>query len=212
MASKECSVCKRSKKLDNFYKQSKTRSDGTKYEYVNPECKECTSKRAMKWQYDNYDRWKEIVLDRCKKEEVRMAHRATSKKRRLEGYQKEYQKNNRDKIREYNTNRRRKNHDITEKEWGHCKEYFKYSCAYCGITEQRHLKEYNQQLHKEHVHHNGADDLSNCVPSCKSCNSQKWSFPLDEWYSEDNEVFTAERERKIYKWLGIDYQQYIEQD
>lgn len=67
-------------------------------------------------------------------------------------------------------------------------------------------------LHKEHVDDSGANDLSNCVPSCQSCNSSKNIFSLEEWYTEDNLNFTEERLSKIYRWLNEDYLKYIKQN
>lgn len=98
-----------------------------------------------------------------------------------------------------------KNHDITKKEWESCLKYFNHSCAYCGILNNEAKKKYNNYLHKEHVDHNGSNKIDNCVPACKSCNSKKWEFTLEEWYSEDNENFTYERLDKIKKWINEDY-------
>lgn len=97
-----------------------------------------------------------------------------------------------------------KNHEISAEEWGICKQYFSNSCAYCGLTEENCLDKYNQVLHKEHVDCNGLNDITNCVPSCKSCNSQKWILSLEEWYNEDNPAFDEERLNRIHKWLSED--------
>jgi len=59
-------------------------------------------------------------------------------------------------------------------------------------------------LHKEHIDDNGKDDLSNCIPSCKSCNSSKWKFDFEDWYKKQK-FFTEERYNKIIKWLKEDY-------
>ena len=67
----------------------------------------------------------------------------------------------------------------------------------------------NIDLHKEHVDHNGANDLSNCVPACQSCNSSKWEFDFNDWYCPNNPVFTQERYEKIVKWLEEDFLIYI---
>jgi 5-methylcytosine-specific restriction endonuclease McrA len=111
-------------------------------------------------------------------------------------------------IRSYTRERSNKNHKITKIEWESCKKYFDNKSAYCGFDDQEHKKLYNQQLHKEHVIHNGENDLSNCVPSCKHCNSQKWEFTLEEWYNEGNPSYTKERYDKIIKWLKEDYKQF----
>lgn len=59
---------------------------------------------------------------------------------------------------------------------------------------------YKQQLHKEHVDHEGANDLSNCIPACKTCNSHKWEFDMESWY-RNYEHFSEERLNKIKEWL-----------
>jgi len=55
-------------------------------------------------------------------------------------------------------------------------------------------------LHKEHVDDNGANDLSNCVPSCQSCNSTKNLKTLEEIIElKIIEKFTQEKYNKINK-------------
>jgi hypothetical protein len=63
-------------------------------------------------------------------------------------------------------------------------------------------------FHKEHVDCNGSDDLSNCVPSCKTCNSSKHTEKLEDWYAENNSIFNKDRFDKIHKWLDNDWQEY----
>ncbi|OME70491.1 hypothetical protein BSK65_11210 [Paenibacillus odorifer] len=65
-------------------------------------------------------------------------------------------------------------------------------------------------LHKEHVNDDGANDLSNCVPACYSCNSQKWKFCFEDWYNESNKSYTEDRINKIHIWLKIDFRRYLE--
>jgi 5-methylcytosine-specific restriction endonuclease McrA len=127
------------------------------------------------------------------------------------GKTKEYYKDNLSKFQEYNKDRRHKNHNITIKEWNACKNYFNNSCAYCSMTLEEHKIKYKEDLHKEHVIHNGENNLSNCIPSCKSCNSSKWEFTLEKWYNEKNGNYTIERLDKILKWLSDDYKKFIEQ-
>jgi len=113
-------------------------------------------------------------------------------------------------------NRQHKNHNITKGEWESCKKYFDYKCAYCGFPIEDHYRIYAGKLqkidlHKEHVDHEGSSDLSNCVPSCKTCNDFKHKFELDEWYNKYNINYTKERYDKIIKWITEDYEQYIEE-
>lgn len=130
-----------------------------------------------------------------------------SKRWRESGKLKEWQKKHKDKLAQYRNNHRK--HEITEKEWESCKKYFNYSCAYCGMTEEEHKKRYRQQLHKEHVDHEGANDLSNCIPACKNCNSSKHDQNFNDWYL-NNANYNEYRYNKIIKWLNEDYKKYKE--
>lgn len=134
----------------------------------------------------------------------KQANRIKNKKYIDKGKRKEWEINNKQKL--YIYGKMHKNHEISEKEWNFCKEYFNNSCAYCGLTEEKHKLIYDQQLHKEHVDHNGANDLSNCVPACKSCNSSKHTFKLGDWYNHNNEHFNTENLERINNWLLKDYQ------
>lgn len=67
----------------------------------------------------------------------------------------------------------------------------------------------NIDLHKEHVDDSGANDLSNCIPSCQSCNSSKHIFDFETWYRK-YEHFNEKRLHKIIKWLVEDYKHYKE--
>ncbi|MFC0852976.1 HNH endonuclease [Halalkalibacter oceani] len=103
-----------------------------------------------------------------------------------------------------------KSHEISTEEWESCKQYFNYECAYCGLHIDEHFVKYGDEyklydFHQEHVDHIGSNDLSNCIPSCKSCNSKKWQYEFIKWYNPSNEVFTEERLNKISKWLSADY-------
>jgi hypothetical protein len=131
-------------------------------------------------------------------------------------YLKDYQLNNLDKYRVYGKERQHKNHDITDEQWIGCKNYFGNTCAYCDLPLEQHWVEYAGKMilgdfHKEHAIHNGANDLGNCVPSCKSCNSSKWEYDLDDWYNENNHRFTIEKYNKIKQWLNVDYKLFLKE-
>jgi hypothetical protein len=64
-------------------------------------------------------------------------------------------------------------------------------------------------FHKEHIDDDGANDLSNCVPSCKLCNSYKHQYIFDDWYNKNNPNFNQDRLNKIIKWLNEDYKLYL---
>jgi len=100
-------------------------------------------------------------------------------------------------------------HDITEAEWRKCLGVFDYKCAYCGISEEESKTTQNQVLHREHIDSGGANDLSNAIPSCGSCNYKKWIFPMEEWYREQKS-FTEEKLEFINWWTTEGYKQYID--
>jgi hypothetical protein len=219
MESKQCSVCEEIKPLNEFYSQKKKRKNGEEYIYYNPECKDCTKKRSTKWIKNNPERYQEIRQLTEEKPRTKLLRRQMDEKLRKEGKRKKWQQENKNKISEYNKNKLvNRTHDISDEEWESCKNYFNYRCAYCDLLIEEHFIVYAGKLkwtdfHQEHVEDKGANDLSNCIPSCKSCNSKKNEFSLEEWYREDNvlcEVYSGERLDKIYKWLNEDYLKYKE--
>lgn len=62
---------------------------------------------------------------------------------------------------------------------------------------------------KDHYINDGANDLSNCIPLCKSCNGSKRSYDFDKFYNASNPDFVQERYNKILKWINEDYKKYI---
>jgi 5-methylcytosine-specific restriction endonuclease McrA len=191
---------------DYFYKNSSSKVDG-----FNTYCIVCTFERARRWVESNPDKYKEQKLRKVanKTDIQRQRSRDAAKRNREEGYQKKWRQDNPDKIKGYNYNHMHKAHDITDEEWGKCKKYFDYKCAYCGIDEQEAKKSQGQYFHMEHAINTGANDLSNCIPACRSCNSQKWIRDFDEWYNADNKKYDEFRHSKIVKWLESDYKLYI---
>lgn len=212
LISKICNFCGDVKSLNEFYSYEKKYASGEDYIYYVPRCIECDKYNAAKWKRDN----KEQGLRNARRHyqnnpEAYNKIKIAANKRREEGYNAKWQRDNKDKVVEYNNARKVKNHKISKVEWSNCLKYFDYACAYCGMSNDEAKKVYNNYLHKEHVNHNGKGDLSNCVPSCKSCNSSKHKFALDAWYNnKDNPNYTKERYSKIKKWLNEDYVTYIE--
>ena len=150
---------------------------------LNSECKKCTIELSRKYRKDHLGE-------------------------RVE-YDKKYRTIN--KVKEYSRYRsQHKKHKITKQEWEMCKKYFNYECAYCGLPLSEHYYTRNGitkngDFHKEHVDHEGNNGLSNCVPSCGSCNSSKWKSELNEWYNINNPKYSEERYNKIMQWLNGDW-------
>ncbi|RKJ52289.1 HNH endonuclease, partial [Butyricicoccus sp. 1XD8-22] len=188
---------------------------GEEYVYYHPECKECTIKASGQWQKDNPERYLDNVKRFYSTPKGKKSKAKESNKLVKEGKQMDWQRRNKEKIKEYNKIRQSKKHDISNKEWLECKNYFSNKCAYCGLHVDDHFTQWKGgyrkiDLHKEHVVHDGDNDLSNCIPACQSCNSSKSTYTIDEWYNEDNENFSKERLHKIHKWLKEDYKLYIQ--
>lgn len=85
---------------------------------------------------------------------------------------------------------------FTLQDWLACVSAFGYSCAYCGVRGPL------TQEHVEPISRGGLHDRSNIVPACGSCNSQKFSTPVDEWYPRQP-FFSEDRLVRILDYLGV---------
>ena len=207
-------MCNTRKGLDEYYSVEKTRTNGDNYTYYFPYCKDCNKEKTSVNRSKDIERVYELNRYYYKtRESTRESKRRTNRKMRESGKFKEWQRNNPDKLRKYSLKRQHKNHDISNDEWINCKEYFDFQCAYCGISENKAKEEQGNFLHREHFKHDGANDLSNCVPSCKLCNGHKWTYDFYEWYKRDNfymkNFYSIDRIAKIEKWLNGDYKLFL---
>lgn len=195
---------------DYFYKTDKNKTDG-----LHPECKRCCTKKSrihqvnhLEESYDahkkyrgtvKYQKWNKKHMD--DNEEYLIEYRKTDK------FKKSGKHNQ--KFRELH-----KQHDISKEEWESVKKYFGYQCAYCGLPHENNYRIYAGKpqkidFSKDHFDNDGANDLSNCLPSCHRCNNSKKKKQFEVWYPELSGVFNEERLVKIYKWLNEDYKLYI---
>jgi hypothetical protein len=179
------------------------------------ECKVCGRKRSLKNRNDNIDRarasWRNWYRQDGNAERVKEYNREyyeADPQRKLQ-IAKEFRQKFPEIANGYTRNRKNKNHNINNKEWHDCKRFFDFKCAYCGRKEDENRELFGCQLHKEHAHYDGVNDLSNCVPACQECNSEKHIFALDDWYNSDNIKYTQIRYNRIQKWLQEDYKKYI---
>ena len=205
-------------KKDGFNNLCKACQKETNSKYYE-EHRELLIQNATQYQKNNRDYFNQYKKDwhedhkeyqNNKRKEWRIKHPEETKKAMSD-----YWKSNPDKVKMYNENRLHKNHSITKIEWEACKKYFNNQCAYCGLSIENHYIIYNKvtklgDFHKEHVYHDGDNDLSNCVPSCKICNSSKHDSEFEIWYNECNLNFSLERYNKIIRWINEDYINYIE--
>jgi len=125
----------------------------------------------------------------------------------MKDYRSQYRKDHPEQMRKYSQQHR--NHDITESEWRKELKVFNYQCAYCGMSEEESLNVYGEVLHKDHGNHEGYNDLRNAIPACKSCNSKKHQYNMEEWYRQE-EFYNEERLQFIYWWLIEGYKDCIE--
>ncbi|MCE5220179.1 MAG: HNH endonuclease [Clostridium sp.] len=168
------------------------------------ECRKCTSKRSYQYKLNNPE-WAAIQKEKYRQtESFSISNRKTAQKRRE--IQKEWQRNNKDKINQYNLERDlHKKHKITKEELDRLYNYANYSCMYCGISELESFRLYHERLHKDHAYNNGSNKIDNCILACKSCNSWKHTKDWDEWYTSDKSIYTQERFDKIQAWLNRDF-------
>jgi hypothetical protein len=212
---KTCIKCGESKPetTEYFYETNDKKS-------LQGSCKECAKKQARERKRQNKERSHELYKQYYAKDKQRYKDNSKRWKKENPDKNKEYGKNfresedNKDTLKGYSEKRKVKNHKISNKEWKACKEYFNDSCAYCGLHISEHFNMYAGELklfdfHREHVDDQGTNDLSNCVPSCKSCNSEKHTSTLSDWYNSNNPKYCLEREVKILKWIEVDYKLHI---
>ena len=214
LTERRCTICLEWKELniDNFYMQNKKKPEMG----FTPQCRECTKDKSRKYGSEHKEEQAAYIrkwyIENKEITNIKSLQWIADHPEHAKEVQNQWQKS--EKGKEYmNTywheKTKQHQHKISEKEWKSCLEYFNNECAYCGMTLEDHLKLYKQQLHKEHKNHDGGNDLSNCVPSCRSCNSKKHDKIFDNWYNKSNPNYTLKRYRKIHKWLNEDYKLYL---
>jgi hypothetical protein len=195
-----------------FYPNKSNGIDG-----LSPYCIKCSRKRALKYKNQHLEEYKirrKIYKEKnLEKEKEYNRNWNNNHKEIMKENNKQWQKNNKDKLKIYNKKAQNKEHTISKQEWEECKKYFNYKCAYCGFPLEDHYIKYRNEIrksdfHKEHVQHDGAKDLSNCIPACRHCNVSKHTEDMEVWFRKQ-EYFSGERLNKIYKWLNEDHKQYI---
>jgi hypothetical protein len=206
---KVCSICVKEKQLIEYYTIKNKRKNGDITISYYPYCKECAKEKASKRQKENYPKIKE------KRHENPYPSRLVAKNYRKNhpeafyAYTKQWQEEHPEKVKEYNTRYKDKKFKISRKQWDACKKYFNNSCAYCGISAKDAKEKYNKTLNKEHAFNNGANDITNCIPSCTGCNSLKSKQDYIDWYTPENPIYSEERFNAIEQWLNVDHKEYI---
>lgn len=185
-----------------FYHNNKNSID-----FLNPECKKCSVSKATIWIKENPELFKQSYK-RYMKTDSWKAYKIENNKKTKDIMSK-WRKDNPDLCKIYAEQHR--SHDITDKEWKLCQEVFQFKCAYCDKTLEQQYQQNNEQFHKEHVEHEGYNDIRNCVPACTQCNSKKRQKTINELY-ENNEIkaFTKDKYDFIMWWCTDGFQKYIE--
>lgn len=171
--------------------------------------------KSYQWEKDHPEQRKATRKKYYVTEQVKLKNKLVNQESRKRGVRLNWERNNSDKLKGYWQKRdAEKKHVISTKEWIACKNYFDNCCAYCGLHISNHYYTRlgvtkNGDLHRDHVDNEGENDLSNCVPACRICNSSKHNASLQKWYSINNPVFSSEREERILSWLNDGYKQYI---
>ncbi|MGG3722362.1 HNH endonuclease signature motif containing protein [Bacillus subtilis] len=187
---------------ENFYSVKKNKDGLHSY------CKACVLKKAKESMLKNYDKQLERMRERNLLPGMKKAKKKYNSSLKKKKTQQIWQEKNKLKLKNYRLQRdAHKKHNITDVQWQKCKDYFNNKCAYCGLKIEDHKILFKgtyiqSDFHKEHVDHKGANDISNCIPACKSCNSSKHDFAFEEWYNSSNKNFSSERLLKIKEWLN----------
>lgn len=207
---KKCKRCEEDKPFTEYYTQQKKKASGEEYVYYNPRCKSCVNELSTEYRKEHHVEFmeykKEWVKNNPEKHQGYIDKFHSEKKNQYKIQQKDWRQNNKDVMSEHARRyREEKQFKISNKEWERCKDYFNYTCAYCGISENEAQKLYDKGLHKEHAMNKGSNDLSNCLPSCTRCNSSKYTEDYTYWYTEDNSIYNDERLKLISDWLNGDF-------
>lgn len=161
------------------------------------ENKEEISKYNKKYYKENKAALSEYGKNYYKENKVRISkQKSMYAKKNLDQFRKSRQKRD--------AKKRRLPRTLTIEQWISIKKDFNNSCAYCGATEESHIKETGEQLHQEHfipISEGGEYTHNNIIPSCRSCNCSKGDRDFFEWYPV-HENYNEDRERIILEYLG----------
>ena len=205
-----CKECQ--KKINKqYYKENKEKIliNDKKYKEAN---KERYLKYQAEWRKENQARIKKTSKDYYKenRETILQKNKEYDKKNKAERleYLRQWRKNNRELQRGYKNRRRYFIKELpatlTLNDWEVTKKDFDFKCAYCGLSEEEHLKKHNISLHQEHfipVNDGGEYTHNNIIPACQSCNSSKRDTSFFEWYPKQ-EFYCKKREKRILEYLG----------
>lgn len=220
---KICNECKEAKPatLEFFGKRTNIKCG------LDGRCKVCIAKKYKKYRIKNKDKIEKKKQEWRENNKEHIRRQAREWQENNKEHLKRYREKNKEKIRkicrEWERQDRKENPakyshkktlrrtrqkglkaTLTLKQWVQIKKDFHYKCAYCGMDEETHIKENNQQLHKEHLvplTNQGVLTHNNIIPACRSCNSSKGNKDFSKWYPE-YKYYDKNKEKFILNYLG----------
>lgn len=173
--SKLCAKCKQVKNESAFGKNARYKDGLQSY------CKSCMTSYSREWD-DKHPEKRKAITDKWR----------TENRELVTSLAREWNLNNPERKREINkawNDRHRKQARLIEKnrelrernapgngvtlaEWNQLQKDYLYRCAYCGGKEPLEMD------HIEPISKGGANEASNIVPACRSCNAKKSNNPL----------------------------------
>lgn len=205
MSERICSKCGESKpETTEFFRKRGTNNRGG----LRPDCRDCCAKRDRAYYAQNYQT-KIRAYRKANAEQIAayMAsympnyYRTENGRAAIRKAQLAYTATLAGRLSQVMAQQRRKARvagqlgEFTKTDWAACLAAFDRLCAYCGepgLLTQEHVLP---------ISRGGLHDRSNVVPACRSCNCQKFSKLLDEWYPLQP-FFSEERLMRIADYLG----------
>ena len=169
--------------------------------------RENNKEHIVKYRKEYYENNKDFIDERNKK------YRENNKEYFAE-YRKEYYENNKEyyfeSVRKRRALKSKAKGDFTELEFKETLEIFDYRCAYTGEPILEDLS----NCHREHIvplSKGGDNGIWNIVPSLDWVNLSKNNSDMEEWYRQQP-YFSEERLNKIYEYMSIMEERYLEYD
>jgi 5-methylcytosine-specific restriction endonuclease McrA len=111
-----------------------------------------------------------------------------------EAYSKDPDAKYKERIRTHNRRCAKRANTYTVAEWFKTLEVFNNQCAYCG-------SDYNLTMdHVVPIIEGGTNTFRNIVPACKSCNSQKNSTDVVQWYTAQS-FYSKDKLKRILNFV-----------
>lgn len=201
---KTCTKCGKEKpRTTEYFTKHPGGRDG-----FNASCKECKKEYDKKHRELNDYKIEEYGKKYREKNKEKIKKYRKENKEKIVEQRRQWKKNNAEKIRiakqKRNASKKMLEATLTTRQWNKIKNDFNSSCAYCGISEETHIKEHKERLHQDHfisLEMEGEYTHNNIIPACRKCNSSKHTRDFFEWYPS-YEHYDKAREDVILEYLG----------